>query len=98
MLHKKIDTLRIGPAWEHHMLTLTGDKNDEYGQPLTEDVELWLRNPVDCVAELLGNPAFNGSIAYAPERVYTDSKASSRIYDEMWTADWWWDIQVRPTI
>jgi hypothetical protein len=29
-----------------------------------------------------------------PERVYADKGGKERIYDEMWTADWWWDTQV----
>ncbi|KAI6021999.1 hypothetical protein EDC04DRAFT_2869790 [Pisolithus marmoratus] len=24
---------------------------------------------------------------------YADSKGTNHIYDEMWTADWWWDVQ-----
>lgn len=29
-----------------------------------------------------------------PEQVYTNKTGQNRIYDEMWTADWWWDTQV----
>jgi hypothetical protein len=32
---------------------------------------------------------------YAPERVYEDEDMKSRVFDEMWTADWWWDTQVK---
>jgi len=27
--------------------------------------------------------------------VYSDSEGKERIFDEMWTADWWWEMQVR---
>lgn len=64
------------------------------GHFLCEDLELWRRDPVDCTAELIGNPTFDGNIAYAPERVYTDETATIRRYDEMWTAEWWWIMQV----
>lgn len=32
-----------------------------------------------------------------PERVYGNAEGTedSRIFDEMWTANWWWKIQVR---
>ncbi|KAI5992617.1 hypothetical protein EDC04DRAFT_2872765 [Pisolithus marmoratus] len=43
--------------------------------------------------ELIGNPAFHDAMAYVPERAYVDSQGTNRIYDEMWTADWWWDVQ-----
>ena len=61
---------------------------------LTEDLELWKRNPVSCIKELIGNPAFKDHISYVPERVYADKAGLNQIYDEMWTADWWWNTQV----
>jgi hypothetical protein len=97
---KKVDMLRGGPKWEYRNITVKGDKVDENGQPLTEDCEVWLRDPVECIAELISNPAFKHCMSYVPERVYVDSMGKSRRYDEMWTADWWWDVQVsfyRPT-
>ncbi|TCD60672.1 hypothetical protein EIP91_009706, partial [Steccherinum ochraceum] len=30
---------------------------------------------------------------YAPQKVYEDCMAKNRVFDEMWTADWWWDLQ-----
>lgn len=64
---------------------------------MTEDLELWKRDPVECIKDLMSNPAFKEHMAYAPERVYTNAEGSedSRIFDEMWTANWWWKIQVR---
>ncbi|KAI6009336.1 hypothetical protein BKA83DRAFT_4467974 [Pisolithus microcarpus] len=43
--------------------------------------------------ELIGNPAFRDAMAYVPEHAYADSEGKNRIYNEMWTADWWWDMQ-----
>lgn len=60
----------------------------------TEDLELWKRDPVECIKELIGNPAFQEHLSYVPERVYSDEAGLNRIYDEMWTADWWYDTQV----
>ena len=42
-----------------------------------------------------GNEALRDALQYAPERAYTDREGTNRVYDEMWTADWWWDTQVR---
>jgi hypothetical protein len=47
------------------------------------------RNPVKCVRELVGNPAFHEIISYLPERAYTDKAGTNRIYDKMWTGNWW---------
>ena len=58
-------------------------------------MEIWYRDPVECIKFLMGNPAFKEFMAYAPERVYCDNKGNDHIYDETWTADWWWKTQVR---
>ncbi|KAG2070205.1 hypothetical protein BDR04DRAFT_1128584 [Suillus decipiens] len=43
-------------------------------------------DPVECIRELIGNPCFKESMYYTPEHSYT-------VIDEMWTADWWWNMQ-----
>ena len=63
-----------------------------------EDCKLWFRDPVECVSELLANPAFIDFISYAPERVYSDNEGRERIFDEIWTANWWWEMQVSQTL
>jgi hypothetical protein len=55
---------------------------------------LWKRDPVECIGELIGNPAFRKKMCFAPEKAYKDSDAKNRIFDEMWTGNWWWDLQV----
>ena len=59
-----------------------------------EQLELWLRDPIECLWELMGNPMFKDVLKYAPEKAYLDEEGNLRIYDEMWLADWWWEIQV----
>lgn len=59
-----------------------------------EFLELWWRDPVECVQELIGNPAFCNVMKYAPERLYADPDGKVQIIDEMWTGSWWWEIQV----
>jgi Plavaka transposase len=71
-----------------------GDLVDNKGKLMHEDLELWMRDPVECVKDLIQNPMFRKNMAYAPERVYRDLEGKTRIYDEMWTADWWWQVQV----
>ena len=89
-----VDKLQTGPGWFCEIVDLAGDQVGEDGRTLVEDLELWRRDPVECVSELMGNPAFKDYISYVPEHVYTDEAGQDRIYDEMWTADWWWKTQV----
>ncbi|KAH9978526.1 hypothetical protein BGW80DRAFT_1248911 [Lactifluus volemus] len=58
-----------------------------------DDLNEWRRDPVECVADLLRIPEFQDSLAYAPERVYVDDTGTQRQYSQMWTANWWWDMQ-----
>ena len=76
-------------------MSVQGDVHGENGEVKTEKLEVWHRDPVECIRELMSNPAFRDTMAYAPERVYSDAEGTKRVYDEMWTADWWWDTQVR---
>ncbi|KAF8504076.1 hypothetical protein JB92DRAFT_3206668 [Gautieria morchelliformis] len=41
----------------------------------------------------MGNPAFREVLHYVPEHIFEDEKRTEHIYNEMWTADWWWDLQ-----
>ncbi|KAJ6452581.1 hypothetical protein C8R45DRAFT_1193590 [Mycena sanguinolenta] len=91
----KVDQLPTGPDWTCKIVTAAGNQLDENDELMSEELELWMRNPVECIKELMSNPAFRDHMAYAPERVYgsPDGCEDSRIFDEMWTAEWWWKIQ-----
>lgn len=86
-------------GWNLQMVKVEGDITDVDGQTLkTEELELWCRDPVECVRELMSNPLFRDMLAYAPERAYADSAGEIPIYDDMWTGEWWWELQVRAFI
>ncbi|KAF8799293.1 hypothetical protein BYT27DRAFT_7040688, partial [Phlegmacium glaucopus] len=57
-LLQRIDSLPDGPQWTCSTFRIKGDQRDKDGQLRTEDVELWHRDPVECIKELMGNPAF----------------------------------------
>ena len=61
---------------------------------MTDQLELWHRDPTKCVQELIGNPALKADILYEPARCYTDENCTNQLIDETWTADWWWATQV----
>src|SRR5882762_5818970 len=48
-----------------------------------------------CGAIWVGNPAFREHISYSCQKVFADKEGKNRIFDEMWTGDWWWKTQVR---
>jgi hypothetical protein len=89
------DLPTTGPGWECDFINVTGDELDEKGNPIIEEVEFWRRDPVQCIRDLIGNPIFRSVMKYAPERIYRDKDGRIRMYGEAWSADWWWQIQVR---
>ncbi|KAJ7458310.1 hypothetical protein B0H11DRAFT_2317943, partial [Mycena galericulata] len=54
-LLQRIDALPQGPTWECYPFELVGDELGEDGKLRTEILEIWHRDPVECVRELLGN-------------------------------------------
>ncbi|KAJ7587692.1 hypothetical protein C8J56DRAFT_1004560 [Mycena floridula] len=90
---KKLDQLLIAPEWKCEMVDVRGIPPGKKDPVVLEKVELWKRDPLKVIRELVGNPAFKDHMAYAPERAYTSGNLDSRMYDEMWTANWWWDLQ-----
>jgi hypothetical protein len=95
MLMDTIDELPHGADWSYRPVTLHGDLLDDTGKARTEQLELWYRDPVEIVRELLGNPMFRDVMRYTPERIYQDAEGTERVRNEMWTAEWWWKMQVR---
>lgn len=49
-------------------------------------------NPVVWIQHLLGQSAYSNDMVYAPNWEF--NSAGERVYSELHTADWWWDIQV----
>ncbi|RPD57369.1 hypothetical protein L227DRAFT_507016 [Lentinus tigrinus ALCF2SS1-6] len=91
---KKVDSLPCGGSeWVCDQWEVVGDVKDENGKEQVEEIELWRRDPVECIRELIGNPVFKEYLRYAPEKLFVDKEATKRMLDEMWTGDWWWDTQ-----
>ncbi|KIO21736.1 hypothetical protein M407DRAFT_45836, partial [Tulasnella calospora MUT 4182] len=90
---KKIDALPKGPGFRCETVTIVRDVLDTHGVRLKEVVELWLRDPVECVRDLMGKPTLRDVMSYLPTKVYTNAERRTRVYEEMWTGDWWWNVQ-----
>ncbi|KAF8161437.1 hypothetical protein B0H34DRAFT_652781, partial [Crassisporium funariophilum] len=83
------------PEWICSSFSLTGDKSNKNGERGTEEVELWHWDPVKCIKDLISNSASRDKLAYTPLKVYKDEQRTNRIYNKMWTCNWWWDTQVQ---
>ncbi|KAF9508631.1 hypothetical protein BS47DRAFT_1302591 [Hydnum rufescens UP504] len=73
-----------GPIWTSQIITLK-EAEDELQV-------MFFHNPVQCVKELLGNPAFAGEMDYEASKVFTVDRAM-RIYHEMTTGKLWNETQ-----
>jgi hypothetical protein len=57
-LLEKIDSLpAAGPQFKCHNVKITGDIKDANNQLKVEELELFYHDPVECVHELISNPA-----------------------------------------
>ncbi|KAG6825409.1 hypothetical protein H0H92_003787 [Tricholoma furcatifolium] len=92
-LLKRIDQLPRGPEWICQSFQLTGDEKDSDGKFLTQEIELWHRDPVECIKELLESSFIGDKNAYEPIRVYRDEARTNREYSETNTGDWMWETQ-----
>jgi hypothetical protein len=59
-----------------------------------EHLEFHYRDIIECIRSLYGDPEFAQDLAFALEQHYTDPKHTCCIYNEMYTGDWWWSVQV----
>jgi len=59
--------LPIGPGWTCEILMVEGDVVGEDGKMMTEEMELWRHDPIECMKELIGNPAFKNFMSYVPK-------------------------------
>ncbi|KAI0085458.1 hypothetical protein BDY19DRAFT_896743 [Irpex rosettiformis] len=94
-LLEAIDQLPSGPEWKCQSVTVAGDQRDVDGEALREELELWFRNPIECIRELIGNPLFVEKMVFTPEKVFEDSKGEEEVRNEMNTGKWWWEIQMK---
>ena len=46
---------------------------------------------VEVVKSLFGNLIFDGQMHFCTERIFDESR--KHIFNEIWTSDWWWEIQ-----
>ena len=55
---------------------------------------LYSRNVIECIKALYGDAEFSKHLVFKPERHYKSADKKQRIYHELHTGDWWWEVQV----
>lgn len=93
-LLKKIDQLPTGPDWVCDIVKVSGDLKGDDGETMVKELELWRRNPLECIQQLIGNPSFKDKIIFEPGMYFTNEACTNRLVDEAWTANWWWKAHV----
>ncbi|KAF8600174.1 hypothetical protein BDV93DRAFT_559654 [Ceratobasidium sp. AG-I] len=93
-LNQLFDALpTAGPKWRPHIVKITGDIIGPDGERLTEETEMWSRNILELIQELLENITYGEDMVFATQFEYNDAAKTNRSYSEMWTGDWWQKIQ-----
>ncbi|KAG8728145.1 hypothetical protein FRC11_011727, partial [Ceratobasidium sp. 423] len=88
-LLKAIDKLPRGPKWKTASISAGKGR-------FKRTCLLYYRDILEVIRELIGARRFKDVMHYAPERHWTSDRRTHRIYDEMWSGDWWWRMQGPP--
>ncbi|TFY51624.1 hypothetical protein EVJ58_g10464 [Rhodofomes roseus] len=62
-------------SWLLTEITIQGNARDARGRLMKETLDIWHRNPVEIVEDLISHATFDGHIAYAPE----DARAQTTV-------------------
>ncbi|QRV95463.1 hypothetical protein RhiJN_23481 [Ceratobasidium sp. AG-Ba] len=80
-----IDKLPRGPPWKVKTWMLHGNRGSEV-------VEFWRRDSLEAVKHFLLDRVLGKHMRWQPVRHYTSRSKKERRRDELWTADWMWDV------
>ncbi|KAG8724983.1 hypothetical protein FRC09_011011 [Ceratobasidium sp. 395] len=85
-LLKNVDQLPRGPDWNVQAIRIPGDRGQEI-------VELWMRNALDIVKQLLQDKRLGKFMDFKAKKKWTSPARTERVRDEINTADWMWEVQ-----
>ncbi|KIY60598.1 hypothetical protein CYLTODRAFT_427819, partial [Cylindrobasidium torrendii FP15055 ss-10] len=90
-LHNRVDAIprRAGQWYDKHII-FPDRPNEVY--------TLRHRDILECIRSLWGDPELSEHIVYKPCKIFQKSsedgkERGSRLYNEMWTGQWWWFVQ-----
>jgi hypothetical protein len=93
-MYKDVDKLRHGPVWNLYEINIQDQTN---GKSKPRVQYLVTRNIVHVIRDMMANPAFRDVMRFAPETHWTSEAKTERIFDNMWSANWWARMQVSLT-
>ena len=59
-----------------------------------EAFEVYIRDIVECIKSLFGDPEFAPYLLLRPEHHFMDLTKQENAYSDMNTGTWWWEMQV----
>ncbi|KAG2352145.1 hypothetical protein BDR07DRAFT_1315068 [Suillus spraguei] len=80
------EMLPKGPSWKCQTIPLLN--------PTKSPIQLFWRDPMECLESLFSNPLFHDQLNFVPRRIYTTSAQLLCVYSEWLTSDSAWEIQV----
>ncbi|QRV89359.1 Zn-finger protein [Ceratobasidium sp. AG-Ba] len=87
-LLQDIDSLPHGPKWRQDEVTV--------GKGIYKRRHVVrFRDILAVIRDLISARRFKDCMRYAPERHWTSQDKKCRLYDEMWSGNWWWRMQFR---
>ncbi|KAG8731844.1 hypothetical protein FRC10_001428 [Ceratobasidium sp. 414] len=81
--------LPTGPGWRTYEINTQVPNYGKYNS------YLFTRDIVDVVCDIMADRGFDGDTHYGPKRYYTDEDRKNRVYGNVWSANWWWRMQLR---
>ena len=60
-----------------------------------ETFEFFHHNIITCITKIYVRHDLTPHLKFKPERHYTDTDMTVRVYGDIHTGKWWWEIQVR---
>ncbi|KAG1903540.1 uncharacterized protein F5891DRAFT_977657 [Suillus fuscotomentosus] len=86
-----IDATLLGDIpWQSFAMSYNGIKPQDNVPPwMTAQYNVWYRDPLELVRNMLANPDFNGEIEFSPYRDYTTD--NKRYWKNLMSGDWAWN-------
>ena len=85
-LRLRTEMLPSGPRWKSHvLLPKIATKRKAI---------VYYRDPVECLQSLLSHPLFESNISFVPQKVWSTSARTVRIYEDWMSGDHAWNLQV----
>lgn len=96
-LYDRIDSSSVGDApWTDFTVSYDGDIPEGESEPpewMTQEYQVWFRDPVQLMRNLVANPDFKNEFDYTPYQEY-DQQGKHR-YQDLMSGDWAWRQAVR---